>query len=207
MALEEVDLTIDETQPLPHDIARLLEDADQRIDRFMRSRQNDRPIASFVPCDFVMVYRALDAMLNLRAAPGEAFCEWGAGFGVVAGLAEKLGLSASGIEIHRDLVDQARELLDDHGVAAEIAHGSLIPDDGDELVDELSQQAWLRTGEASGYDELGVEVDDFDIIFAFPWPGDEALIDALFEKYAAVGALLLTYHGMNDIRLQRKTHD
>ncbi|MEM9414745.1 MAG: hypothetical protein AAGA29_04605 [Planctomycetota bacterium] len=204
MPLIDIELVVDEACPIPDDVASLLEDADERIDRFVRARQNDDPIAAFVPCDFVMVYRALATLLGMRAAPGDVFCEWGAGFGVVAGLAEKLGLSASGIEIHRDLVDQAAALLDDHGLAAEIAHGSLIPDDGDELVDELSQQAWLRTGEASGYDELGVEADDFDIIFAFPWPGDEALIDALFEKYAAVGALLLTYHGMNDMRLQRK---
>ncbi|XAL99573.1 hypothetical protein OT109_18585 [Phycisphaeraceae bacterium D3-23] len=204
MPLIEIELTIDEAIERPADVVALLDDADERIDRFMRARQNNDPVAAFVPCDFVMVYRALVALLDLRAAPGDVFCEWGAGFGVVAGLAESLGLSASGIEIHRDLVDEARALLDDHGLEAEIAHGSLIPDDGDELVDALSQQAWLRTGEASGYDELGVDADDFDIIFAFPWPGDEALIDALFEKYAANGALLLTYHGMNDIRLQRK---
>jgi len=205
MGLAEVELQVDESRPLPSEVERLLEDADGRIERFVRSRRNSDPIASFVPCDFVMVYRALAELQDRRVAPGEAFCEWGAGFGVVAGLAELLGYEACGIEIHRDLVDEAVSLLEDHGLSAEIAHGSLIPDDGDSLVDELSQQAWLRTGEQSGYDELGVEADDFDVIFAFPWPGDEELIDRLFEKYAATGALLLTYHGMNDMRLQRKT--
>ena len=73
------------------------------------------------------------------------------------------------------------------------------------LVDALAQQAWLQTGEASGYDELDLEPDDFDVIFAYPWPGDEELIDSLFEKFAATGALLLTYHGINEMRLQRKT--
>ena len=204
MPLADIELQIDERESLPDDVARLLEDADERIDLFIRARQHDDPIAAFVPCDFVMVYRALAQLQHLRIAPGDVFCEWGAGFGVVAGLAGLLGMESCGIEIHRDLVDAAMGLLEDHAIDAPIAHGSLIPDDGDALVDELSQQAWLRTGEQSGYDELGVEVEDFDIIFAFPWPGDEELIDRLFEKYAAVGALLLTYHGMNDLRLQRK---
>lgn len=204
MPLVDVDLSIAHDDELPEPVAQLLADADRRIERFVRDRQATNPIGAFVPCDFVMVYHALRAVQALRIAPGDHVCEWGAGFGVVAGLAELLGFDACGIEVHRDLVDEAQSLLEDHHLAAEIAHGSLIPEDGDALVDELAQQAWLSTGERPGYDELGVEVEDFDLIFAFPWPGDEVLIDALFEEYAAVGALLLTYHGMNDMRLQRK---
>lgn len=204
MPLNDIDLAIAPDAVLPDAVAQLLADADARIERFVRDRQATRPIGAFVPCDFVMVYHALRAVQALRVAPGDHFCEWGAGFGVVAGLAELLGFASCGIEIHRDLVDEAQSLLEDHQLAAEIAHGSLIPEDGDALVDELAEQAWLSTGEQPGYDELGVEVEDFDLIFAFPWPGDEELIDKLFEKYAAVGALLLTYHGMNDMRLQRK---
>ena len=36
--------------------------------------------------------------------------------------------------------------------------------------------------------------------------GEEGLIDALFEAFAAEGALLLTYHGMNEMKLQRKVN-
>lgn len=205
MAMQVIELPLDWTQPLPEPMARLIEDAEGRVERFLHARRDTDPIAAFVACDYVMVYRALAAVTDQRLAPGDMFCEWGAGFGVVTGLAALLGMASRGIEIHRDLVDEARLLLADHGIDAEIAHGSLIPDDGDALVDELAQQAWLRTGEGSGYDELGLDAEDFDIVFAYPWPGDEELIDRLFEKYAAVGALLLTYHGMNDIRLQRKT--
>ena len=48
--------------------------------------------------------------------------------------------------------------------------------------------------------------DDFDVIFAYPWPGEEDVIMQLFDRYAAVGALLLTYHGIEELRIRRKAH-
>ena len=65
--------------------------------------------------------------------------------------------------------------------------------------------AWLSTVGGSGYEELGLGPDDFDIIFAYPWPDEERLTGALFERYARAGAVLLTYHGGDDLRLRRKT--
>jgi len=181
-----------------------LDDANGRIEDFIRRRQTTDPIPSFVVCDFIMVLGTLEQVVDQRLATGSRFCEWGAGFGVVTGIAAMLGMESFGIEIHRDLVDEATSLLEDHHLEATIAHGSLIPDDGDAIVDALAQQAWLLTGESSGYDELDLEPDDFDVFFAYPWPGDEELIDQLFDKFAATGALLLTYHGINEMRLQRK---
>ena len=40
---------------------------------------------------------------------------------------------------------------------------------------------------------------DDNAIFAYPWPGEEWVIARLFEKYAAEGALLLTYDHMNSV--------
>ena len=62
----------------------------------------------------------------------------------------------------------------------------------------------VSTTGPNGYDELELEPDDFDVVFAYPWPGEEQVIFDLFDDCAAVGALLLTYHGINDLRLQRK---
>lgn len=206
MALEEITLNWAQ-QSMPGGAAvTLIGDAQDRVERFIRSRQARDPIPSFVACDFVMVDRALREIVDQRLAPGPVFCEWGAGFAVVAGLAALHGLGSHAIEIHRDLIDQARRLMRDHAIEVEIAQGSLVPEDGDTIVDELAQQAWLLTGEHPAYDELGLEVSDIDLIFAYPWPGEESLIDALFDAFAAEGALLLTYHGMNEIRLQRKVH-
>jgi hypothetical protein len=46
--------------------------------------------------------------------------------------------------------------------------------------------------------------DDFDIIFAYPWPDEAQVVDDLFDRYAAAGAVLLTYEGGADFRLRRK---
>ena len=42
------------------------------------------------------------------------------------------------------------------------------------------------------------------MIFAYPWPDEEQLIEALLERHAGEGALLLTNHGGQDLRLRRK---
>jgi len=207
MALTEIDLDW-VRQPMPgHAALAFIEDAQARIERFIRVRQQHEPIPSFVACDFAMVDRALRAIGDEHLAPGPVFCEWGAGFAVVAGLAALQGFGAYAIEIHRDLVDQAERLLRDHAIEVELAQGSLVPEGGDEIVDEMASQDWLKTNEHPAYDELGIEVSDIDLIFAYPWPGEEGLIDALFEAFAADGALLLTYHGMNEMKLQRKIQD
>lgn len=207
MPLQEIELNW-ARQPMPEPAAAdLIEDAQDRIERFIRARQSSEPIPSFVACDFVMVDRALRAVVDQRLAPGPVFCEWGAGFAVAAGLATLHGLGSYAIEIHRDLVDQAERLLRDHSLDTELAQGSLVPDGGDEIVDEMASQDWLKTNEHPAYDELGIEVSDIDLIFAYPWPGEEGLIESLFDAFAAEGALLLTYHGMNEMKLQRKVQD
>ena len=138
-------------------------------------------------------------MAAAEAAPGHRFCEWGSGFGVVACLAAMLGFEATGIEIEADLVDAARELAEDFDVSAEFIRGSFLP----EGTDLMGRFAWFGTDE--GHDDPGLVPDDFDVIFAYPWPDEEGMIEALFEKHAADGAVLITYHGMDGLRLRRKT--
>jgi hypothetical protein len=64
--------------------------------------------------------------------------------------------------------------------------------------------AWLTTTGPDGYEELETEPDEYDVVFAYPWPGEEQVIFDVFADCAAVGALLLTYHGQEGLRLQRK---
>ncbi len=193
------------SQPPPGGAAAaLIRDAQERIERFIRDHNASAPIPSFVASDFLMVNQALGALNDGAFAPGPVFCEWGAGFAVVAGLAALHGFDTHAIEINRDLVTNAERLMRDHALRVTIAQGSLVPEDGDAIVDEMASQAWLQTNEHAAYDELGLDVADFDVIFAYPWPGEEGLIEALFDAFAADGALLLTYHGMNEMKLQRK---
>jgi hypothetical protein len=64
--------------------------------------------------------------------------------------------------------------------------------------------SFLVTESDHAYDELGLEPADSDIVFAYPWPGEEEAIASIFERHAAPGALLLTYHNDQRVRLQRQ---
>ena len=199
MPLVTVELKIN-AAPLPDQVAAFLAEADRRIERFAA-----RQVHAFIPSDYVLVYDALRESAARAVAPGNAICEWGCGMGVVATLAAMLGYEACGIEINAELVDEARALADDFDQSVEFVCGNMIPTGGDGYADSASSEmSWLSMGGHDAYDQLGLDVDDFDMVFAYPWPGEEDVIDNLFEHYAAVGAVLLTYHGIDGIRIQRK---
>lgn len=194
--------------PLPRRVRDLLDDADERIERFQHDHR-DTPVPAFVPCDFVQVHYGLLQVVAQNLATGHKFCEWGSGVGAVTCLASLLGFDAVGIEIEPDLVEIAETLAEDHAIEAEFIRGSFVPYGGDDCLDahaaELDREVtWLRTDGEDAYEMLGLDPDDFDLVFAYPWPGEEEVIFDLFAEFAAVGALLLTHHGENGLRLQRK---
>ena len=206
MPLVDIEITINGSV-LPDDVVGFVREADLRVSQFVR----DSPIrvTGFVPSDFVTVYHALRAITEANLAPGTSLCEWGSGFGVVASLAAMLGFKVCGIEIERGLVDASRRLADDFGLPVEFVHGSFIPSGAaayseKAYVDNNAESFRLVTDADDAYDELAIDPDGFDIIFAYPWPGEEWLIASLFEKYAAEGALLLMYNQFGSLRLQRK---
>ena len=202
MPLVDVDLALDPI-PLPAPIQTLYKEAESQIDHFVESRLDD-PIVGFVPSDFPAVYAALYEIVARRLAPGRLFCEWGSGFGIVAMTAASLDFDACGIEIEDELVERARDLADEFELPVEFVRGSFIPEGGEAVADGTTEFAWLRTDAPSGYDELGLDPQDFDVVFAYPWPGEEDTIYALFERYGATGALLVTYQGVEDVRARRK---
>jgi hypothetical protein len=199
MALTDLSLSLDGAT-LPGDVRAFLREADRRIERFQR----DRCVPGFVPSDYAGAYGALRALALAGLAPGDLFCEWGSGFGVVACLAAMLDFDACGIEIEGELVDAARQLAADFGLPVEFVRGSFIPAGGDACLGSGDGFAWLTTDEGGAEDELGLGPADFDVIFAFPWPDEERAIAALFERHAAVGAVLVTYHEGEDFRLRQK---
>jgi hypothetical protein len=185
---------------LPHDVRTFLQEADRRIERFQRNHV----LPAFVPSDFTRTYDALRTLAAGDLAPGNLFCEWGSGFGVVACLAAMLGFDACGIEIEGELVDEAQRLAADFDLPVEFARGSFIPPGGDGCLDSEGGFAWLTADADRAHEELGYGPDDFDVIFAYPWPDEEHSVATLFERYAAPRALLLTYHGGEEVRLRRK---
>ncbi len=192
---------------MPDDVVAFLREADLRVSEFVRNSLIR--VTGFVPSDFVTVYHALRAVTEANLAPGTSLCEWGSGFGVVASIAAMLEFKACGIEIERDLVDASQRLADDFGLPVEFVHGSFIPSGAEACAEEAYADnndgySWLVTDADDAYDELGLDPDDFDVVFAYPWPGEEFLITSLFEKYAAEEALLLMYNQYNSVRLLRK---
>jgi len=204
MDLREVELILSEDE-LPPAITAFIDEAEERIRTFQEDLKG-ATIPAFVPSDFRMVYRALAAVMERNLAPGTLFCEWGSGFGVVAGLSAQIGFDAHAIEINHDLVDQAEALADDFDLPIEFARGTFVPEEGDVYLDQTNEFEWLSPGGANGYDALGLEVDDFDVIFAFPWPGEEIVVENLFVRFAGEGALLVTFHGIEEVRIRRKIY-
>lgn len=103
---------------------------DSRAEAFVaegRNRFSSVVCFDFVPSDYELVWRTLDAL------PRGKFCEWGSGFGLATGLAELLGFQASGIELHIELAAASRKLLADFGLSARITTGSYfdVPCDAD----------------------------------------------------------------------------
>jgi hypothetical protein len=200
MPLVDVDLPA-EGLPVPRDIRSFLREAERRIGQF----QMTSLCPGFVPSDFAGAYGVLRGIAETHLAPGGRFCEWGSGFGVVTCLAAMLGFEAYGIEVEADLVDAARRLADDFDLPVQFARDSFIPAGGEACLDAGGAFAWLTTDAGGAAEELDLAPDDFDVIFAYPWPDEERVTGDLFRRYAAVGAVLVTYHCAGEFRLRRKT--
>jgi hypothetical protein len=107
------------------------------------------------------------------------------------------------IEARGRLVRGARRLAADSDVPAEFARGSFFPRGAAGLLTGR-EFGWLSTGGRCGHEALGAGPEEFGLIYAYPWPDEEALVAETFEARAGWGALLRTYHGERGMRLRRK---
>lgn len=188
-------------KPPPANVRAFLRDANRRIERFL----NDAHIPGFVPSDYERGYNVLRAIAEADAAAGSLFCEWGSGLGVVTCLAAMLDFEACGIEIEGELVDAAEALAADFDLAVEFIRDSFIPKHAPRCQLGIDGFSWLTNEGGHADERLGLATDDFDVIFAYPWPDEEDYTERLFERYARVGAVLVTYHGGDVFRVRRKT--
>lgn len=201
MRLIEIELPAARGQ-VPAESAALLADAQTRLEQYDAKFQASIP--AFVPSDFEQVYHALAWIQESQLTAGRRFLEWGSGIGVVACLAAQLGFDAIGIEIEEPLVQIAESIAADHRIDVEFACGSYVPHGAEPFIDTAGEVTWLRTDRPDSYSDLDLEPEDFDLIYAYPWPGEEQVIFDLFERSASVGALLLTFHSQDGLRLQRR---
>ena len=206
MPLKTINFTISDA-PLPTDVAEFLEEADDRLNDLVTETSN-RP-SGFVSSNAITVYQALRSIDQQNLSTGTTVCEWGSGLGIAAALATMLGFESYGIEIEEGLVEAAQKLAGDFGLPVQFVQGSFIPAGAEtyaeqSYADNSSEFLWVVTDADAAYEELGLELDDFDLVFAYPWPGDDSLLAELFNRYAAQEALLLTYDQFNSIQLRRK---
>lgn len=143
----------------------------------------------FVAADYDCIRGAL---LSLRR-PGRRFLEWGSAMGVVTIMADLMGFDSFGIELDASLVRVARELAARSRSNARFAAGSFIPmgwewkpRGGDARIGTLGQGP-------SGYLELGRALSDFDVVYAFPWTGEEPLMLDLMRCHGHEDARLLLH--------------
>lgn len=201
-SLEKLAVEWDWESALPEETQRLLSRADGLLQTYW-DRWHRRPIEQYVACDFRDVWRALATIREQRLAPGNLFCEWGCGFGIVTALASQMGWGAVGIEAEPFLVEEARRFLALEGIDAEIWHGNFLPKGSDRLARHQSHHASLFHRIPSAYDEHDLQLDDFAIVFAYPWPGEDGFLKDVFHHYAAEGAILLVFRGPYELELYR----
>jgi hypothetical protein len=161
---------------------------------------------AFVGSELLTVNRALSRIQAEGLARGPVFCEWGSGLGGVCGVAALNGFTPLGIEIQREFVDSARELAKNLNLAMVFAEGTfLFP--GDEDLVSTATLHMVQTFDSRAWDEMDLAPADCDVVFAYPWPGEEDIVDGAFARHASPDALLLTFHDFDRVLVQRKLDD
>ncbi len=183
-------------------IAEIISQANQRIDDYTKSTSSI--IHNYVNCDFALAALTIHWILENNLLTGDRFCELGSGFGVVAMLATAAGMEAVGIEIESVLIEHSQQLASDLDLDSQFFCGSFIPRDVTDIMQFSQDVEHVTIEEDDVYHEVGLELSDFDLIFAFPWPGESDFFEALFYECAATGACLLTYCGREGMYLIRK---
>ena len=189
-------------RPVPEQILRWTRDAWARV-RAFQDRWDRDSIEQFVASDYDLVFQTLEWIKEQGICDGSRFLEWGCGFSVVCALASSLGWDAVGIEAEGDLLERGRETVEDWGQPVELVHGNFLPRGAERLADDPTLPS-LGHPVGAAYDALGLEIDDFAMIFSYPWPGEEDFHCDVFARYARPGALLLQFCGPYDLRLWRK---
>lgn len=143
----------------------------------------------YVSADYPAI---LDCLCKLRGQ-ASTFLEWGSGLGVVAIMASRLGFEACGIENEPILVEHARTLAEKYGPEARFGLGTFIPDEFDWNPSEGDQTDGTVLGDQSAYEELDMELVDFDLVYAYPWPDELTLFKNIIRSCGAPQSLFLSY--------------
>jgi len=156
----------------------------------------------FVAADYEVVRAALEQ----RRHPGHRFLEWGSATGVITVMADLLGFEAYGIELDGALVAIARDLAKKFDSRAVFAEASFLPQ-GYHWRDARGDRRTGTLGSGpSGYLEIGHSLDEFDVVFAYGWDGEEPVMLDVMKRYGRPDALLLLHSASGGVTAWRGGH-
>jgi hypothetical protein len=149
-------------------------------------------------------YEEVQSALRSVFAPGRRFLEWGSATGVITIMADLMGFDACGIELDPSLVHVARNLASRSGSGARFAVGSFIPMGWEWKPPGDDRRTGTIGHGPSGYLELGRPLSDFDVVYAFPWTGEEPMMLDLFRAHGHEDACLLLHSPEPRTRMYRR---
>ena len=124
-------------------------------------------------------------------------------------VAAQLGFEATGIELEDGLIEIAESLAERHRTGAEFIATTYIPEGyisydhvgGSDIVpdDSFGYQT-----EPPRYDGMDIGLDEIDVFFVYPWPGEQEMMLKLFQSVASEDAILIAYYGDQEICIYRK---
>lgn len=158
----------------------------------MFDRLSHGPDGAFPNLILADPHGARDALRDLRSH-GRSFLELGSGIGVITIIADLLGYDAYGIEIEPRLVDESYRLAESCGSTATFIEGSFVPPEIQEEVALLNADHLTCTSGADAYEEMGMAIRDFDLVYAYPWPDETEWLHDLFRRGAGPTSALLSY--------------
>ena len=161
--------------------------------------QDRRPFRGFVAADYQEVYEALVRLQGRLVT----VLEWGSGLGVITIMASNLGFEAYGIESESPLVDWSRKLAEKYGPNARFVTGSFIPEEYEWNPECADDSFRTEVDVEPAYDELDMELRDFDLVYAFPWPDELPLYHDIMRQCGGENSLFLTYDAREGIWLDR----
>lgn len=142
-----------------------------------------------IPADHAL---AIDVLNDLRDT-NNTFLELGSATGVITILADLLGFEAYGIEIEPSLVETAERLAEEVGSGAHFVEGSFVPPSYRDEVDLLESDYLTPTEGLDAYGEMGLEIADFDLVYAYPWPGEEDWLVEMVRRFGGPRTTLMIY--------------
>lgn len=169
--------------------------------------QHDPTLPGLLSSDPVQFSRVLRRLKDGAKLSGHHFCEWGSGIGMIAGLAALNGFDAYGIEADPVLYWEAKKLVKAFSLNVVFAQGSFVPVEttGSFFVNgTFGATDWAPTSNRDLYRELGQPLSEMNLVYAYPWPREVPLYEALFDMVACTGAVLWLYrHGSAPKLLQK----